>query len=96
VFPGMAYAPGESKVLGPGDMLLLYTDGATEAAAPGQHDAKEEESMFGEERLLAVLREAAPRGPEAVLDALRDAVLAFSQSDHLRDDLTLMAIQRRA
>lgn len=96
VFPGMAYAPGESKVLEPGDTLLLYTDGATEAAAPGHHDAKEEESMFGEERLYAVLREAAPRGPVAVLDAVRDAVLTFSQSDKLRDDLTLLAIQRRA
>jgi len=96
VFAGFSYAGGEATTLGPGDMLLLYTDGATEAASEEASHAKQEEDMFGEERLIAVLRETAPQGPAALLDAVRDAVIAFTHSEHLRDDLTLMAIQRRS
>lgn len=95
IFPGVSYTAGKSKVLAPGDTLLCYTDGATEAAAPGTDHAKEEDSMFGEERLAAVLRATAPHGPQALLDAVRDAVIGFTQTPHLRDDLTLLAIQRR-
>lgn len=96
VFAGFSYTGGAAKTLGPGDTLLLYTDGATEAAVEDKAHAKEEQDMFGEERLLAVLRATAPQGPEALLDAVRDAVISFTTSPNLRDDLTLLAIQRKA
>ena len=95
VFGGFTYPAGDPITLERGDTLLVYTDGATEAAAPGHADAKEDEHMFGEERLKQVLAEAAPRGPEAVLDAVRAALVTYTASDHLKDDLTLLVLQRR-
>lgn len=95
VFAGFAYPAGEPLTLAPGDVLLLFTDGATEAAAPGTSDAKTDSDMFGEERLMAVLREHAAQGPAAVLDAVRAALHAFTQSPRLKDDLTLLCLQRR-
>ena len=95
VFAGFTFPSGEAITLEPGDTLLVYTDGATEAAAPDHADAKEDEFMFGEERLKEVLRTAAPKGPEAVLDAVRSALHAFTGTDHLKDDLTLLVLQRR-
>jgi phosphoserine phosphatase RsbU/P len=96
VFTGFGYAGGEAKTLAPGDTLLLFTDGASEAALEENSDAKEEHHMFGEERIADVLRATAPKGPLAVLEAVRDAVLGYTKTEHLRDDLTLLAIQRRA
>lgn len=96
VFPGFAFPAGEPLTLAPGDMLLVFTDGATEAAAPGTSDAKTEYDMFGEERLMAVLREHAHAGPQAVLEAVRTALYAFTQSRRLKDDLTLLCLQRGA
>lgn len=96
VFGGFAYPAGAAVTLDPGDTLLVYTDGATEAATPDHADAKEDEFMFGEERLKEVLKAAAPRGPEAILDAVRVALHAFTGAPNLKDDLTLLVIQRRA
>ncbi|MFM8386223.1 MAG: PP2C family protein-serine/threonine phosphatase [Planctomycetia bacterium] len=95
VLEGYAYTAGTPVTLQRGDTLLLYTDGASEAAREHRADARQDEDMFGEERLLEVLRAHASRGPEALLAAVRDAVLAFAGTPHLRDDLTLLALQRR-
>lgn len=95
VFAGFAYTAGVPVTLEPGDTLLLYTDGASEAAREDKVHAKQDEDMFGDQRLQQVLREHAPRGPEALLAAVRDAVLDFAGTDRLRDDLTLLALQRR-
>jgi serine phosphatase RsbU (regulator of sigma subunit) len=95
VVAGFGYTAGASVTLHPGDTLLLYTDGASEAAREDRVHAKQDEDMFGEERLVGVLRAHAARGPEALLAAVRDAVLAFAGTERLRDDLTLLALQRR-
>jgi sigma-B regulation protein RsbU (phosphoserine phosphatase) len=94
VFAGFTYPAGDPVTLEPGDTLLVYTDGATEAADAEHADAKDDAHMFGETRLKEILRTAAPRGPEAVLDAVRAALHAFTGSDHLKDDLTLLVLQR--
>ena len=94
VFGGFTYPAGDPVTLEPGDTLLVYTDGATEAAAPGHGDDKTDEHMFGEERLKALLREVSPKGPEAVLDAVRTALHEYTASPHLKDDLTLLVLQR--
>ncbi len=96
VFAGFAFPPGEPFTLEPGDLLLLFTDGATEAAAPGTADAKTELDMFGEQRLMGVLRAHARDGPRAVLEAVRTALHAFTQAPRLKDDLTLLCLQRSA
>jgi len=71
-----------SRGLGPGDSLLLYTDGVTEARGP--------DGMFGQDRLVsAILR--GHRGSD-LLDALLSEVEAFSNSTNNQDDITLLTL----
>jgi phosphoserine phosphatase RsbU/P len=87
VLPGAQYAQGETS-LAPGDALLLYTDGATEA-----QDAEGEElEMTGLDRAL---RAADHADAGALLDAVVDAVDAWAaEGDGEADDLTLVAVRR--
>lgn len=70
----------------PGDVLVMYSDGVTEAgmAAGGE--------MFGEERLAAVLAERRAAGARAVQEAVCDAVDEFVNGAPADDDLTMVAI----
>jgi serine phosphatase RsbU (regulator of sigma subunit) len=68
----------------PGDgVLLLYTDGLTEARAP-------DGALFGEERVLSTLSDAAPETPREATTALKEAVERFAPD--LRDDMQLLAV----
>jgi sigma-B regulation protein RsbU (phosphoserine phosphatase) len=76
--------------LQPGETLILYTDGFTEAFAPGRKE------MFGRERLCAVL--GGPRTEltlEACADEASAAVQRFSGQTELQDDQTLLLLRRR-
>jgi hypothetical protein len=72
--------------LEPGDMVLLYTDGVTEARADGE--------QFGLDRLIDfVEREAASeQPPEELLRRLVQELLAY-QGSGLRDDATMLLLQ---
>jgi serine phosphatase RsbU (regulator of sigma subunit)/catechol 2,3-dioxygenase-like lactoylglutathione lyase family enzyme len=72
---------GEST-LNPGDTLVLYTDGVTEA-----FDLDGEQ--FGEERLVDSLRRHRDQRPQALLDSMLDDVKRFSPEEQ-HDDITLM------
>jgi len=71
----------------PGDRLVLYTDGVTEA-----FNAEEEE--FGEPRLLDTLRRTAWVSPGATIDAVVDSVRRFSPREQY-DDITLIVARCR-
>ena len=71
-----------TAALGPGDSLLLYTDGVTESHGPG--------GMFGQERLVTAIL-GGRRGFD-LLDALLSEVVAFSNSPGNQDDITLLAL----
>jgi phosphoserine phosphatase RsbU/P len=71
-----------AAALGPGDSLLLYTDGVTESRGPG--------GMFGQERLVKAMLSG--RLGADLLDALLSEVLAFSNSPDNQDDITLLAL----
>lgn len=73
--------------LEPGDTVLLYTDGVTEAHAPGGE-------QFGLDRLTDLLEREAASGqpPQELLRRLVRAVLDY-QPDGLRDDATLLLVQ---
>jgi phosphoserine phosphatase RsbU/P len=73
--------------LRPGDSLLLYTDGLTEA----RNVADEE---YGEERLSNLAGERHPPQPRPLVDACLDDLSTFLSGTPLKDDLTLMAISR--
>ena len=69
--------------LGRGDLLVLYTDGITEAR--GMHD------WYGPERLTALLGSLAGSDAGAVADAVLAEVLAF-QDGAPRDDIALLVL----
>ena len=81
-----AFAQWECTVaevrLAPGDTLLLYTDGITEALG---HDGRE----FGEDRLLNVLRTQRHLPVPQLLDTILKGVREFSDRDP-EDDMTLV------
>lgn len=74
-------------VLDPGDMLLLYTDGAVEGRVPGGEP-------FGLERLADLLGQnlLADLPPAETLRRLVTAVLEHSAYE-LRDDTTLLLVE---
>jgi sigma-B regulation protein RsbU (phosphoserine phosphatase) len=69
-------------------MLLLYTDGLTEAFSP-------DGDMFGEARLMDVFASIQNPSAEEVLTAVEERVTAFIESLPLADDLTMLAVKRR-
>jgi serine phosphatase RsbU (regulator of sigma subunit)/putative methionine-R-sulfoxide reductase with GAF domain len=81
---------GERTIsLGLDDLLLLYTDGLTEAFSP-------EDDMYGEERLQQVLKMAETSTARGVLDALEASVNQFMNPLPAADDLTMLALKRIA
>ncbi|MBP7582672.1 MAG: PAS domain S-box protein [Spirochaetes bacterium] len=69
--------------LGPGDRLVLYTDGITECANRGKE-------LFGDERLMELIRANASLGPEQFAAMLIAALKAFSGAGTFDDDVTLV------
>ncbi|WP_158291982.1 PP2C family protein-serine/threonine phosphatase [Paracraurococcus ruber] len=72
--------------LQPGDTLLLYSDGVTEAVDPGM-------TQFAEAGLLAALREARPADPATGLRAVSAAVARHAGAAEQADDITLLAVR---
>lgn len=88
-FMANAEFEGYEGSLAAGDVLLLYTDGITEAT-----DADLE--MFGEERLERVLIETAASGSaQDVLDAVLAELATFTGQDRHEDDVSLMVVKAR-
>ncbi len=69
-----------------GTMLLMYTDGLTEA----ENSAHE---LFGEQLIFNTLREKKPSLPQAVITDLSEAVRAFVGAAEQSDDLTMLVIR---
>lgn len=71
--------------LGPGDTLLLYTDGLTEARTP-----QEEGGRYSDEALHAFARSLAPAGADEAIGALSGLLHDFG--DGLNDDTAILAL----
>lgn len=74
----------ETITLSPGDILLLYTDGVTEAI-----NSREEE--FGTQRLAAFVRQGSSLPAKDLVRALRDVLQEFTDGQPLADDTTIVA-----
>ncbi|HEV3129090.1 MAG TPA: SpoIIE family protein phosphatase [Solirubrobacteraceae bacterium] len=75
-----------STELGPGDLLLLYTDGVVEAADP-------EQDQFGDERLSELLAGSDGATPAELIDSVLEAVEGHTDGQPQRDDVTLVALR---
>ena len=76
----------EKKQLRPGDKLVIYSDGVTEAANP-------DGEFFGKKRLREVVTAHASAGCTALHDAILETVTAFIASAAQGDDITLLVVE---
>jgi sigma-B regulation protein RsbU (phosphoserine phosphatase) len=90
VLEGQVYEQS-TVTLEPGDMLLLYTDGITEAMAPLTGSDRPRQ-LFGTARLDRLLLECAETTANGCIGAIRAAVAAFCENAPPTDDQTLIAI----
>lgn len=72
--------------LQPGDFLVMYTDGITEAL-----NSHEEE--FGEHRLIQAAERAARQSAQGILDYILESVIDFTHGYLQSDDLTLVVLK---
>ena len=79
----------EEMQLSPGDVIYLYTDGVTEARG--------ETGLYGEERMLEVLKNTFIRQesdfPTALCDAVNRDVDTYTDGDEQTDDITMVCVQ---
>ncbi|HET8548577.1 MAG TPA: SpoIIE family protein phosphatase [Bryobacteraceae bacterium] len=86
-FPFSSYE--ETRLgLEPGDLLVLFTDGITEA-----EDAYGE--MYGEDRLSDLVCRNAHRDNDVIIAEIMQSVRQWTGSDELQDDMTLLLIRRQ-
>ena len=83
--PGLKYEQS-SITLSPGDNVVLYTDGVTEAM-------NEDEEEFGMARLEGLFSESSPSGARVVNDRIFDAVMEFAGDASQSDDITCMTLR---
>ena len=88
LLPGSAYQ-SETTPLAPGDLLVLFSDGLTEAENGNEIE-------YGEERLEDCLRACAGLSADAAHARVLDDAHQFAGGMPLRDDLTLMVLHRQA
>jgi len=74
-------------VIAPGDLVVVYTDGITEAANP-------EGEEYGLPRLIELCRQHAAQGTEAVAAALQKDLDAFARGVPFGDDRTVIILRR--
>lgn len=86
MFDGASY-PSRPLQLDHGDILVVYSDGLTDA----ENQRREE---FGEERLRAIISQWGPSGSEAVERKLLEAVEEFTEGMPQTDDITFVVVQK--
>jgi serine phosphatase RsbU (regulator of sigma subunit) len=86
LFPLESVPVPETITLEPGQLLLLLTDGVSEATAPSGEE-------FGRDRAVAVVREQRARPAAEIVGALNAAVRAFSQDQPQGDDITMVVVK---
>lgn len=72
--------------LHPGDMLMLYTDGITEAQSPNGE-------LFGLNRLIYILESKADESPETVREYIQSEITNFRKNAPGGDDATLLIVK---
>jgi serine phosphatase RsbU (regulator of sigma subunit) len=71
-----------------GDILVVYSDGLTDAENPT-------EEMFGEKRLLEIIRQQGPLGSHAVERKILKVIEDFTQGMPQIDDITFVLVEKQ-
>ena len=71
--------------LEPGDILIGFTDGVTEALSPGGE-------FFGKKRLRSILEQPAASATE-LLERIKTSLSVYTENATQNDDITLLAVQ---
>jgi serine phosphatase RsbU (regulator of sigma subunit) len=85
IMPDMQFEEKEIA-LRPGDILVLFTDGVTEAV-------NRQNEMFGPERLSRLVVENKNLSAQELIKKIEQSVLAFGEGQPQFDDLTLLAVK---
>jgi phosphoserine phosphatase RsbU/P len=73
----------------PGDLLVLFSDGISEASRPDGED-------FGEDRLVELLREHRSESAQAIIETVIQRVTEFIAGAPPADDITIVVAKRTA
>ena len=85
VMPGEDY--GQSTLqLESGDVLLVFTDGVTEAMDV-------DKNLYGDDRLFDVMKAVPDSSAQAVVNSVNESVEAFAVGTEQADDITMIAVQ---
>ena len=85
LFADASYSSGE-RALGPGDFILLFTDGLFEVGGP-------DGELYSQERLSAAVRERAHLGCEHLLAEVLSEVRQFSGTQTFEDDVCVVGVE---
>jgi sigma-B regulation protein RsbU (phosphoserine phosphatase) len=85
VVPDITIASVE-LMLEPDDLIVMYTDGVTEAFNP-------QDEEFGEERLMEYLQKHRNDPVQEIMDGLVEEVRSFCDSRAQSDDITLVIVR---
>ena len=77
------------NALGSEDMLVLFSDGVTEARRPNDHED------FGDDRLAAFLKDNRQKSAEKLIHALASHVRTWSGQTSFSDDFTIVIARKR-
>ncbi len=72
-----------------GDLMVVYSDGLTEAENPAG-------KMFGEDRLRELICRFAPQGAAQLEEQIQEAIEDFTEGHPQTDDVTLMLVEKLA
>jgi len=70
------------------DMLVIYTDGVTEAM-------NENRDQYGEERLIQLIKASGKLSPQEFIDRLSEHIKDFTGDQPQNDDITVVAIKEK-
>lgn len=86
VFDDFVYT-SSSLTLTPGDSLVLYTDGVTEAF-------NEQKNMFGEKGLENTLKAVSSTNSKAIIETISEKLKEFVCNEPQSDDITMLVLKR--
>lgn len=88
IIPNAEYKEGRTQ-LQPGDVLVIYSDGVSEAVDPGGEE-------FGPDRLYQVVAQHLNASASGIRDRIEAALSKFAQGTPANDDITLVIVKRQA